>query len=111
MEEIINNPYRNNFRVGKSNIHGNGVIANKNIKKDQIIAVPIMFNILIIPHVTTDFGKWINHSYNANSYLYYNLWKNVYFLIAKKDIVKDEEISSNYNNTPWFIKKPEPFYL
>lgn len=106
----INKFYQKNFRIGDSNIHGVGLIANRDLKKNQIIGIAIYYSLYCKPTVTNSFGKWVNHSYSANSYLYFEPKKNIYFLVANKDIFKNEEITANYNYTPWFIKKPESHY-
>ena len=106
----INNRYRTNFRIGKSKIHGYGVLTSKNVKKGEILGIAIYFKFYIIPEITTDFGRWINHSYESTSYLFYDKNKRIYYLIASRDLKQNEEITANYNHTPWFIKKPMNHY-
>jgi len=106
----MNNKYKDNFKIGKSTIHGNGVFANKHIERKHLIGVAIYF-IAVMPIITDDFGKWINHSYKPNSQLYYNEKKNKYYIVTLKDINKNEEITINYNHTPWFIKKADKHFI
>jgi len=105
-----NNRFNKNFILKKSNIHGLGIHSNKNIKKNQIIGVTIYYIYYFFPIITTDLGKWLNHSYNPNSFLYYSPENKIYYLIANQYISKDTEITVDYRHTPWFIKKPEPHY-
>lgn len=107
--ESVNNKYRSNFYIGPSKIQGRGLMANKHIKQGQIIGVVIYYRFLFFfPKITTDFGAWVNHCYTPNSQLYYR--DNMYYLVATKDINKGQEIVADYNNTPWFIQKPMPWY-
>lgn len=103
--------YEQNYKIGKSNIHGNGVIAKKNILKHNIIGIAMVFSFIIIPYITEDLGQWINHSYGPNAYIYYYMPKNVYYLIANRNIQKGEEITMDYNDTPWYIRKPDADYI
>lgn len=105
----MNNKYADSFRIAPSGIHGNGIFANRDIHKKHLIGVGIYY-FFIMPIITEDFGKWINHSYKPNSVVHYNEKNNKYYIAAIKDIVKDEEITINYNHTPWFIKKAERHY-
>lgn len=104
------NIYNNNYKLAKSNIHGTGVYANTFIPKNNIIGIAMTFKFIFYPYITDDLGKWINHSYKPNSFIYYYPLENVYFLIANQDIPENTEITMNYRNTPWYIKKPELHY-
>lgn len=103
--------YKHNYKVGKSKIHGNGVIADKYISKGSIIGIAMTFSFIIIPYITPDLGIWINHSYEPNAFIYYCISSNVYYLVANESIDRDEEITMNYNDTPWYIKKPDDDYV
>lgn len=100
--------YSHNYKLKKSKIHGLGMYANKFIHKDDVIGIGIVFKMYVIPIVTEDFGKWINHSNDANSHLYYHSTENMYFVVASKDIPENTEITLDYNDTPWYIMKPLP---
>jgi SET domain-containing protein len=89
-----------NYIIKKSNIHGHGVIANKTIKKNTNIGVVITYKYLI-PFRTNDLGYYLNHSFNCNCKL--NLIGNNYCIISTKNIRKNDEITINYDDTPWFI--------
>lgn len=99
----------NCYYIDKSSIHGNGIFVNKDLNKNKPIDVGIDFGILgMIPYVTPSFGSLINHSYQPNTYL---KWKNKkWYVVASRNIKKGEEITLDYNNTPWYIKGPEPNY-
>lgn len=100
------------WAVGPSKIHGQGVHALKNISKGTVIGTGIYFAFVFIPVVTSDFGSLINHSFKPNTDLVFNDegdWKWV--VVANRDISKEEEITLNYENTPWYIKGPEYNYI
>ena len=56
----------------------------------------VPFNFIFVPNITDDFGRFINHSYKSNSYLYYNKKNNIYYLKSSKNINKNTEITTNY---------------
>ena len=92
-----------NFVIGQSLIHGQGVIANRNIRKGDNIGNGIEFK-YFIPYVTENLGVWINHSFNPNSTL---VWNNrAWIIVVTRNIFKGEEITLNYENTPWYIEDP-----
>ena len=89
-----------NYSIKKSKIHGHGIMANKNIKKNTTIGVVIYFK-YFLPFRTNDLGYYLNHSFKNNCKLY--LIDNKYYLIATKNIRKNMELTINYDDTPWFI--------
>lgn len=106
----INDFYRRNFRIAKSNIHGMGLYPTRHLKQKDIVGVCIYYSMYFVPIVTSDMGKWINHSYSPSTALHYDKERNVYYLYVLRDLGPHEELTANYINTPWFIKKPEPHY-
>ena len=76
----MNKDYYNKFYISKSKIHGVGVFSRKELNKNTIIGIAMTninpFNFIFIPDITQDLGKFINHSYKPNAYLYYNKNKN-----------------------------------
>jgi len=102
---------KSNTYIGKSNINGNGLIANKIIKKNEIILENIfpnkpnnlILNKIVLKSKFNDFisseGKYINHcSHNYNSNVISND-KKIYKLVANKTIYPNEEITTNYDLT------------
>lgn len=106
----LNTKYKDNYYVAKSKIHGNGCFANKLINKNQVIGTGIVIIGGFFPHITQDLGKWLNHSYTPNCFLYYRAKDNNYYIVANKNINKNDELTLNYVYTPWFINKPEKHY-
>ena len=103
--------YSANYKIDKSKIHGKGVIAEKYIPTGHIIGIAMTFSFIIVPHITQGLGIWINHSHNPNAYIYYYMPDNVYYLVSNKPINKNEEITMDYNDTPWYIQKPKDDYI
>lgn len=103
----VNKCYFDNFSKGVSTIHGIGIIANKQLVKDQTIGIGIYF-FLGYPIVTNNFGSLINHSFTPNSQL---IWKNLrWHVVAYDTINQGEEITVNYNNTPFYIENAKSHY-
>ena len=99
---------RPKFRIGPSKVHGSGIIAIGEIKQGEVIGVAIVMN-KIIPHITEDLGRYVNHSNKANSRL--QLSNGKYYLVATKDIKVNEEVFGNYNDTPFFLEKPRADFI
>jgi len=58
----------------------------------------------VMPTHITHMGSHINHQTNCNAKLV-EIAEETCNLVALRDISKDEEITANYNNTPWYINK------
>jgi SET domain-containing protein len=99
---------RQKYLIGKSKIHGLGVIAKTNIGEKEIIDVGIDFWVGLFPYVTPDFGSYINHCRNANTKLIY--LNNKYYVFSLKKINRGEEITINYDYCPWFIAGSKHWY-
>jgi SET domain-containing protein len=103
------------YYIGKSNIHGYGIISACNIKKDEQIDVAFTYNTelnnLII---TPQFCKYINHKKDENTYLKKITRNNIdiYYIYSNKNIYIGEEITSNYDGQiiPPFIEKSKKEY-
>lgn len=106
----MNHSYQNQYTILPSSIHGNGVFSTKKLRKDHTIGIGIYYSWYIFPVVTPEFGSMINHSYHPTAYLYYNTQQGVYEVRCKGDILSGVEITLDYNDTPWFIRKPEAHY-
>ncbi len=92
------------YIIGPSQIHGMGVIANLDLVPGDSVGVATHQFV-----VTKSLGKYINHSYTPNSEL-----MNIdgdYLLITTKPIQKGDEITTNYNEAPWFIKRAGPDFI
>ena len=89
------------FSKKKSKIHGDGIIINKSVNKNTIIGDVIEFTFYVIPVRTSNLGMFLNHSIDNNCKLIYK--NNKYKLVATKKINKNNELTLNYNDTPWFI--------
>jgi hypothetical protein len=85
--------------LAKSKIHGVGIFTDKPLKMGDTVDVAIDKD-----RVVTDFGSKINHSWKQNSELYY--LDGLYYIRASQFIPADTELTSNYMNTPEFIRKP-----
>lgn len=88
------------YKIGKSEIHGKGIIATK--------AIPISAKVDIIcirEYITPWFGKWINHSRNPTGVMM--KLDNDWVFVTSVNIPKGGELTVNYNQTPPFIARPE----
>ena len=112
--------------IGLSTIHGNGVFANRDFEKGEIIIHDIFPNkpkgILFYDNVSLDMfnksicieGKNFNHcSKNSNSDLVSDDYQT-FKLIAIKKIKEGSEITSDYNRVHLhfpFIRKPDKQFI
>jgi hypothetical protein len=113
------------YYIGDSQIHGKGVLATRNLRKNEVIDMGIGFAMYFIPYVTPYFGSFINHSYTPNAYLWYydgytNNTRQSYdpavnevgwYVRTLRPIQENEEITVNYNHTPWYIEGALPHYV
>jgi len=94
-----------NFKIDKSNIHGSGVIATKEIEPEEVINIAIYKNIV---YHCTRFGAHINHSYSPNA-----ITKDKgdrYITYAVKKINPGDEISVDYTVNPE-LEQPDPSWV
>jgi|SRR5579871_6305106 len=112
------------YYIDDSKIHGKGVMAAKNLSKDEIVDLGIGFNTFSLPYVTPEFGSFINHSYTPTTYLWYydgidninktdqhDIKDSGWYVRAIRNLKPGQEITLNYNNTPWYIEKALPHYV
>ena len=101
---------RKKYTILPSPIHGNGVFTTTFIEKDEVIDTGIYYSLYFFPVITPEFGSMINHSYKPSAYLSYNTRDSIYEVRAKNKLGNRVEITIDYNDTPWFIRKPEAHY-
>lgn len=84
-----------NFKIKDSGIHGKGVFATKKIKKGEHINVAL-YKVKGEDdwHDTTQFGAFLNHSYEPNARTRYE--GNLYRTYAVSNIEPDDEITVDY---------------
>lgn len=92
--------------IAPSRIHGVGTHAGQMYLTGEVIDLGIENKLGGMIPIVTYFGSKINHSYRPNVELWYT--NGNWYVRAKRRIQKDEEIVMDYNDTPWFIKKPDP---
>jgi hypothetical protein len=95
------------YRVGLSKIQGRGVLLNQAVKKDEPIGVGIWHFLGFYPMITADFGSWINHSWTPNAHLKWNTESGVWEVISSQDLPRDSELTLDYRDTPFYVKKPD----
>jgi hypothetical protein len=83
-----------NFKIDKSPIHGNGIIATKELQPGEFINVALYKGDDISGFHTTRFGAYLNHSYNPNAIT--NKDGDKYLTYAGKKINSGEEITVDY---------------
>ena len=89
------------YAIKKSKIHGNGIITNKSIKKHKKVGIVLYYKYFFIPYKTDNLGKYLNHSFDNNCRIIYK--DKMYYLLTTKDVKPNEELTINYDDTPWFI--------
>ena len=89
-----------NYYIKKSNIHGSGIFLKKNVKEGEYL-----FKAITDKMVVTFPAKYVNHCNIPNTALVYK--DNEYYFYAVKDLDANEELTTNYDYTPSFIKKSE----
>jgi len=100
-----------NYYIDNSKIHGKGVFINRDLYEGSKIGKVIDYHYLIFPYVTNFLGKWINHSDKPNCKIFYDNEKKIYNLYTIQDLKRDSELLMDYNQTPWYILKPEENFI
>ena len=105
--EFIQLELNSNFEIGKSSIHGNGVIATKFIKNGSFInkAMCRVIEKDLVKHKVTYFGSFLNHSYKPNAELREK--DTEYDTYALCDINPGDEITVDYTTCD-DIQQPKP---
>lgn len=96
----------NRWCIKPSDIHGEGVFTTTNVPMWTVIDKAIDHTNQQKLPVITFFGSKINHSKSPSTRLIES--NRTWWIQAIRDMKEDEEITADYNKTPWFIAKPEP---
>lgn len=91
----------NEYSIEKSNINGLGVFSNIYIKKGEYL-----FEVVNTDKKISYLGSYVNHCNKPNTKLVEH--NNTWWLISLDDILPNTEVIADYNDTPYFIKKPDP---
>ena len=86
------------YYVDKSDIQGQGVFANKDLKEGEIIGLLHVIKKLGWDYDFTELGEMHNHSDNPTCHNL--LMGNKRFLVASKDLKKGEELTTDYTLQP-----------
>ena len=93
-------PLPDGITIGKSGIDGLGVVATRDFKKDIVLGIVHIRN-KNFPHgfIRTALGAFYNHNDNPNCVVLDGYWHQipVKYLVTKKDIKKDEELTARYS--------------
>ena len=93
------------YEIKDSTIHGKGVFPSRHLQRGTKIGEVICYW-WFIPYIT-DLGSMINHSYTPNGELSYE--NGSYWLITTTNL-KKQEITINYDTTPWYIAGSRSWY-
>ena len=90
-------PLPKNLTIKKSNINGLGIFATEDIKKENNFGVSHIKDLKVEDgYWRTPLGGFINHSIDPNCKKSENRFTKNLYLIATKDIKKDEELTVCY---------------
>ena len=103
------------FKIGKSEIEGEGVIATQNLSPNEYIGNVITKvkenkNGWLDFKITENLGKWINHQSTPKNNSKLVKEGNKYVLRANSKINQGQEITIDYDKNPSFCSKSEKNY-
>ena len=98
---FIKKQNKEHFYNAPSSIQGTGLFADKDYQKDSLL-----FKAIENDQTITETARKINHCNRPNTYL--KREPAGWYIYAKTALSKDTELSIDYNDTPDFIKKPDP---
>ena len=93
------NPLPDDLSIRKSDIHGHGIFANKEIKKDQALGSTHIKVPMILGYIRTPLGGFLNHSNKPNCVLEVTRdWYDyiIYNVFTTRLIKKNEELLLEY---------------
>ena len=98
------------FKIGKSEIEGEGVFATQNLSPNEYIGnvvtkVKENKNGWLDFKITENLGKWINHQLTPKNNSKLVKEGNKYVLRANSKINQGQEITIDYNKNPSFCSK------
>lgn len=97
------------YYVSDSTIHNKGLFSNQKFNKNDVIGVAVEDTTKKPVQITKDFGVWLNHCVkNTNAHTIEQ--DNKLLVVASKNIEKGDELLTNYNTTPNYIKNAEKHY-
>ncbi|MAE81720.1 MAG: hypothetical protein CMB80_03205 [Flammeovirgaceae bacterium] len=98
------------YSIKESNIHGFGIFVKQSVYEDEVIGVGIdrVFLFGLIFHIVPGLGTKMNHCSVPTARLVKKGSK--YIVVANQLIDPYEEVTIDYADTPWFIRKPK-YYL
>jgi|TARA_Y100001951_G_scaffold94412_1_gene90861 hypothetical protein len=102
-------PYSKKYSIGKSDIHGKGVIANKDFKKGELVGVAVTDESALqeftdpkdFRDCRTKLGKFLNHQNKHNASL--KSEDNTLNIYTNSPIKKGDEITVNYQKGPNYV--------
>lgn len=86
------------FYTALSPLHGRGLFANQYFPIGSVL-----FKVSDKKGNVTDFGRWVNHSWNPNIILHAE--DSGYYAVASMPIYQGREIVGNYQHTPDCLEK------
>jgi len=99
---------REAFEIRTSDVQGVGVFASQ----DYVAGKPLFLAIDASKTIEPTLGRKINHCPSTSPKYNSKLEKigREWFMMSQRFIHKDEEITTDYNDTPDFILKPNPHW-
>ena len=94
------NPLPDEVCIKESPVHGHGIFASQNIKKNTDLGATHIKVPMIITYIRTPLGGFINHSEKPNCILDRTQnWDDylIYNIITKRAIAEGEELLLDYN--------------
>ena len=94
------NPLPDEVYIKESPVHGHGIFASQNIKKNTDLGATHIKVPMILTYIRTPLGGFINHSEKPNCVLDCTQdWDDylVYNIITKRAIAEGEELLLDYN--------------
>ena len=98
---------KQDFKIQKSSIQGKGVFANKNFNKNQQVFSAIIDENLFTKNFEFKYPlNMVNHSWNGNT-TFKKIGNKKWGLFSTGKISKGDELTANYNQQPYFIKRAD----
>lgn len=100
----------NSWYIGKSRVHGCGVIASRDIMPNELVGEALNFVTPSKIIINKDFGAWLNHKSSPIDNVKLKKFGSKWMAISLKHIPEGAEIVIDYDKLPEFLKGSKKYF-
>lgn len=93
------------YELRPSHVHGTGVFAARDLGTGERVGLAIRLRAGLVPQVTQDLGRWLNHSQRPNAVLLWEPHAGGHVVRTSAPVPRGSELLVDYASAPWYIDK------